>query len=245
MTYTQPLILVFALVGAYGLLRCTGRKWLAIAGFLGLVLISWPPVDWLFSRPLEYRYPLRPVSASPVPQAIVVFSSSVAPPIFERPYPLLDYESFQRSEMAVWLHKQWPALPVLACGGPGGPGGPNQDASSMGLREFLRRGGVPETMIWTEEQSRSTYENAYYGAEILRRHGIREVALVVDGSSMPRAAACLRKQGIKVLPAPCDLRDFGSPWSEELIPTWRAVQRNERTLHEMLGLVWYRLKGRI
>jgi hypothetical protein len=29
----------------------------------------------------------------------------------------------------------------------------------------------------------------------------------------------------------------------ELIPTWKAVLANEDSLHEFVGLAWYRLRG--
>jgi uncharacterized SAM-binding protein YcdF (DUF218 family) len=110
------------------------------------------------------------------------------------------------------------------------------------MRELLRRGGVPEDRIWTEERSVDTHQNAMYAAEILRAHSIDRVALVVDARSMPRAAACLRKQGIQVTPAPSRFRRW-EPLREELPLRWTAVKGNEDTLHEVLGLVWYRLRG--
>ena len=77
------------------------------------------------------------------------------------------------------------------------------------MREMLERDGIPETMIWTEERSRSTYENAVYGAEVLRSHGITTIALVVEAQSMLRAEACFRKQGITVVPAASGYREWG------------------------------------
>jgi len=113
------------------------------------------------------------------------------------------------------------------------------------MRNLLGRAGVPFDLIWTEERSLSTYQNALFASQALRKQGITKVALVVDASSMPRAAACLRKQGIQVLPVPCDLRVFGPPYLEEFIPNWKALRRNERTFHEMAGLIWYWALGRI
>jgi uncharacterized SAM-binding protein YcdF (DUF218 family) len=109
------------------------------------------------------------------------------------------------------------------------------------MRELLRQAGVPENMIWTEEASTSTYENARFGAEILRRHGVGRVVLVVDARSMPRAAAVLEKQGIRVAPAPSRFREWEG--LRELLPGWEAIRGNEDTLHETLGLLWYRLRG--
>jgi uncharacterized SAM-binding protein YcdF (DUF218 family) len=110
------------------------------------------------------------------------------------------------------------------------------------MREILLGNGVPANMIWTEDLSESTHENALYTAAILRQRGISRVALVVDAVRMPRAAACLQRLGIDVAPAPSDFRTFG-PRRDELLPSWKAIQRNESTLHESVGLLWYRLRG--
>ncbi|HXJ43272.1 MAG TPA: YdcF family protein [Bryobacteraceae bacterium] len=239
MTYVQPLVLIFLttiLVGLVQLRRGNGSR-LMMIGFLGLALASWPPVDWLLSRPFEAWYPVQSLPSSHA-DAIVVLSSAVSPPTHERPYALPDKETFQRCEFAAWLHKHWQPIPVLACGGPGAKGG---QAFSATMRQMLERAGVPDAMIWTEERSRSTHENAIFGSELLRKHGVGRIALVVEARSMPRAAACFRKEGIVVIPAPCAFREFESA-QEELIPSWKAVKENENTLHESLGLVWYWLR---
>jgi uncharacterized SAM-binding protein YcdF (DUF218 family) len=240
MDYTAPLLSVAFVLGLIGALRipaCKGKKWVW-AGLLGLVLISWPPLDWLFSRPLEVWYPVRPTPRSPA-DAIVVLSAAVEPPIYERPFALAGHDTYGRCRMAAWLYKNWSALPVLACGGGAKSRGPSFAAS---MREVLVKEGVPDSDMWAEERSQTTYENALYGAEILRRHGVKRIALVVEAQSMIRAAACFRKQGFVVVPAPSDFRELG-PLREELLLSWQAVRRNEITLHEVLGLLWYKLHG--
>jgi uncharacterized SAM-binding protein YcdF (DUF218 family) len=195
MTYLQPLLFLFLACAAVGLVRLRygkGRGWAAF-GFLGLLLVSWPPVAWLVSRPLEAWYPVRPLPPSDA-DAIVVLGSGVHNPTFERPYPLPDLDTYSRCRFAAWLYENWKPRPVLACGGLG-VGGPT-------MRTALIASGVPDTMIWTEELSRSTHENALYGARILRLHGINRIALVVEAQSMVRAAACFRKEGLVVVPAP-------------------------------------------
>jgi len=240
MDYTAPLLtLVFllSLIGVVRLPACKGRKWV-LAGLVGLVVISWPPFDWLFSRPLEMWYPVRPTPSSPA-DAIVVLSSGVEPPIYERPFALMGHDTYSRCRMAAWLYKNWNALPVLACGGKAN-GRPPSFAASM--REVLVKEGVPDSEIWTEERSQTTHENALFGAEILRSHGVKRIALVVEAQSMVRAAACFRKLGFEVVPAPNDFRVWG-PFREELLLSWQGVRRNEITLHEVVGLLWYRLHG--
>ena len=236
MTYTEPLILVFGMVALAGLVR--RRRALSTIGILGFLFMSWPPVDWLLARPLEARYSGRLLPASPA-QAIVVLLSAVRMPRPNRPYPIPDQATFERCGYAAYLYHHWKPLPILVCGGPQRAGG---RPTSTAMREMLERDGIPETMIWTEERSRSTHENALYGAEVLRSHGISTIALVVEAQSMLRAEACFQKQGITVVPAASGYREWGR-LSEELIPSWRAIQRNEVTLHETLGLVWYWMRG--
>jgi len=241
MSYAQPLLGVFLFIAAIGLVRlrrCQG-SWLPILGVVAVWFVSWPPVDWLLSRPLEMWYPVRPFPAEPA-QAIVVLASGVKPPVYERPYALLDEETFGRVEYDAWLYNHWQRLPVLVCGGAPSHGGPPPFPAAW--RDLIRDTVVPENMIWTEDRSRSTHENAAYGVEVLRQHGVRKIALVVDAQSMPRAAACFRKLGITVVPAPSGFREWG-PFFEEVLPSWRALRRNEETLHETLGLAWYWLHG--
>ena len=202
-------------------------------GLLGLFLVSWPPADWLFSRPLEVWYPVRALPSKPA-QAIVVLGSSVSRPVMERPYSRPDIQTYRRVEFAAWLHKHWRPLPVLACGGRESNGQP----ISATMRVLLQHEGVPDEKIWTEERSHNTHENAVFGAEILRREGVTEVALVVDATYMLRAEACFRKAGIAVAPAPSEFRTFG-PLGQEVLPNWDAIRHNESTLHETLGLAWY------
>lgn len=233
MTYTEPLILVFVLIALAGSLG--QRRVLATAGILGILFLSWPPVDWLVALPLEARYSGRLLPASPA-QAIVVLLSSVSMPRTGQPYAIPDHQTYERCAYAAWLYQHWESLPVLVSGGP--PGRP----ISAPMRDLLERDGIPPTMIWTEERSRSTHENAVYGAEVLRSHGITTIALVVDAQSMLRAEASFQKLGITVVPAVSEYREWG-PLSEELIPSWKAIQRNEVSLHETLGLAWYWMRG--
>jgi uncharacterized SAM-binding protein YcdF (DUF218 family) len=59
---------------------------------------------------------------------------------------------------------------------------------------------------------------------------------------MRRAAACFRKLGIEVVPAPSRFDDLSATIDDWLL-SWKAVRGNEETLHEALGLLLYRLRG--
>jgi uncharacterized SAM-binding protein YcdF (DUF218 family) len=232
-TYVQPLLLVFfgiAFVGWLRVRKSPGSGLVGI-GLAALFLISWPPVDWLLSRPLEAPYS-DPASMESA-QAIVVLSSSVSPP----PFSLPDKDTYERSATAAWLYTHGHPLPILACGN----GYPDKPFSET-MRELLEAAGVPSSVIWTERRSRSTHENAAYGAAILREHGVGTVLLVTEAKDMLRAELCFKKQGLTVIPYAISFRVVEYPL-DEIIPNSKAIARNERTLHETVGLAWYWLHG--
>jgi uncharacterized SAM-binding protein YcdF (DUF218 family) len=202
-----------------------------------LFLLLWQPFAWVLSRPLEVWYAQQPFPGAPA-EAIVVLSSSADPPTYLTSYSIPDEDMYARCEFAAWLHRHWQPLPVLACAGVGA----KRERPMPIMRQLLQRAGVPDAMIWSEERARNTHEQAVYAAQILRQHGISRIALVVEAQSMLRAEACFRKQGIVVVPAPCNF--YKIPFTlEEFLPGWKAISRNEVTLHEMAGLVWYWLRG--
>jgi len=240
MTYIEPLLAMFLFLAVVALafLRGDKRNILLTLGILGLFIVSWPPADWVLSRPLEARYPVRPFASESV-QAIVVLSSAVRPPHFEHPYALPGDETYERCQYAAWIHQHLEGIPVLVSGGIESG---NTQPDAVVMQQLLEQEGVSSDSIWSEDRSHSTYENALFGSQILKSKGIQKIALVVDATSMPRAEACFRKQGITVLPAPCRFRQFG-PLAEELLPSWQAIRRNEATLHEVIGYGWYWIRG--
>ena len=241
MTYTEPLVFVLVLAGLAGLYRLRRRVKprelaLPLAALVGLFAVAWMPVAWLLAQPFEMWYPRRPAPEGDA-EAIVVFSGSAQRPLPERPYTLPGPDTYARTVHAAWLHKNWRPLPVLACGG-GNLGEPF--AVTMG--RILEKEGVPRQMIWTEERSTSTFENAAFAAGILKRRNISRVALVTSAVHMPRSERVFRKQGIEVIAAPCCFAPHPVRGSR-LLPGWRGIEQNEATLHEAVGLLWYWMRG--
>jgi uncharacterized SAM-binding protein YcdF (DUF218 family) len=242
MSYLELAFPLFLFLATWGVIRSwyrsspRERPWLTTIGTVGLLLLSLNPFAWLFSRPLEIWYDKSPIPSSGA-DAIVVLAGAVNPPTPARPYTLAGHDTYVRVQHAVWLFKHWGPRPVLACGG-----GQENQSDKQTIRRLLEAEGIPPNMIWIEAQSRSTHENALYGSKVLRQHGISRVALVIDARSMPRAAASFRKQGITVVPAPLQFFDLNFEL-QDVLPTWRAIESNGLTSHELLGLVWYRLRG--
>jgi uncharacterized SAM-binding protein YcdF (DUF218 family) len=238
--FTFPFFLLLAFAGLAHVWRSRDRKrpWLAAAGVLGVFLMSYYPLMWLFAQPLEAGYDTGPIPRESA-QALVVLAGGAYPPVSDRPYTSPQRQTYERSRHTAWLYKNWKALPVLASGG-----GSYAEPLSFAMREVLEAEGVPPDKIWVETRSKSTYENAVYGCEILRRYGISQIVLVDEARFLPRAVACFRKQGMKVVPAAFNFNHLY--WeADDFLPSSRALELSGGLIHEYLGLLWYRLRGYI
>jgi uncharacterized SAM-binding protein YcdF (DUF218 family) len=216
-------------------------RWLLGGALLGFCLF-WGPFAWGLLRWLEAPY-FRGYPTSHGEQAIVVLAATVYPPEPERPVPLVGENTYERAFYAAWLYKHWRPLPILVSGGPEREGTP---PFSETIKKVLIAENVPADAIWTEEQSQSTYENAVYSAAMLRRHGITRVLLITQGYHMRRAEAAMRKQGIEVVPGPCGfLGRSRLRASQILLPSQEAFEWSMFGVHEVVGLLWYRIRGYI
>lgn len=236
-----PFFLLLAIAGVVRAWRSregSRRPWVLTSGILGCFLISYYPLALLLTQPLECWYEMNPIPHEEA-QALVVLSGGAYTPVPDRPYTLPQRETYERSRHTAWLYKNWKPLPVLAAGG-----GPYGEPLSVAMREVLEAEGVPPDKIWLESRSMNTYENAIYGCQILRRHGISKIVLVDEARFLPRAIACFQKQGMQVVPAPFNFSHLYLE-SDDFLPGSRAIQLNGETLHEYIGLLWYRLRGRI
>lgn len=238
MTYTEPIFVILILVITVGALRRNRR--LTLAGVLALVAVSWAPVVWIFSQPLEAWYSPDPPLRAEV-EAIVLLSGHVVPAGRGQPFPMPSNNTYQRALYSAWLQHKL-GKPVLACGG--NPGPPYTESYAATMKRTLVGEGVPPDMVWLEERSRSTYENAVFAAEILRARHIHRIALVTEAWHMLRADGCFRKQGLDVIPAPTGFRGLDFTLSD-FVPSWNPIRQTELLLHEGIGLLWYRLQGRL
>jgi uncharacterized SAM-binding protein YcdF (DUF218 family) len=189
---------------------------------------------------LEAPYPPRQLPSSDA-EAIVVLSSNVYPGSPLVPIPKLGNDTFERTLYAAWLYKNWQALPILVSGGTNSSSTPPY---ALVMQDTLRLQGIPDSAIWSEKESHSTYQNALYSAQILKKKGIHRIVLVTEAYHMLRAERSFRKQGLEVVPAPCGYRTYDNTISaQEFLPNWEPIAWNEDCLHEFVGLLWYALHG--
>ena len=96
---------------------------------------------------------------------------------------------------------------------------------------------------WAEDASGNTLENARYSYQVLQKAGIKRIYLVTHAWHMPRSILAFRSAGFDVVPAPTA---FTTRYRNDLlsfIPNAEALRDSKIFMHEIIGLLWYRLKS--
>ncbi|MBI5753151.1 MAG: YdcF family protein [Hydrogenophilales bacterium] len=145
-----------------------------------------------------------------------------------------------RLQYGAHLHRVT-GLPILVTGGNPEEGLAEAQIMRQTLEEYF---GV--RVKWVEARAFNTAQNARFSAEILMPAGIKKVLVVSHAWHMPRARYAFEKVGMHFLPAPTR---FANPPQQhdtgysplDFIPNARALEKSYFALHELIGLVWYRL----
>jgi uncharacterized SAM-binding protein YcdF (DUF218 family) len=116
-----------------------------------------------------------------------------------------------------------------------------QTAEATLMRAVLERDfAVPVT--WSDDRSRTTYENAVYSAQLLKADRVASVVIVTNAWHLPRALWAFEQAGLKPLPWPAP-RDFiRLRRIDDFLPSIAALHDSSFALHEMIGGVYYRLR---
>jgi uncharacterized SAM-binding protein YcdF (DUF218 family) len=112
------------------------------------------------------------------------------------------------------------------------------------MRDMLQDDlGLP--VRWVEDRSRDTAENAQFSAQMLKRDGISSVVLVTQAYHMPRSKRTFEAAGLKVLPAPHGFKSTPPGWGEwaDWVPSASGMETVWLASRELIGLLWYRLRG--
>lgn len=102
---------------------------------------------------------------------------------------------------------------------------------------------VPVT--WTDGASKNTDENARYSYQILHPLGIQKIYLVTHASHMPRAAQTFRLAGFTVVEAPTAFTTRQANDVMAFVPRAKSLYESKIYIHEIIGLLWYRIKSSI
>jgi uncharacterized SAM-binding protein YcdF (DUF218 family) len=96
---------------------------------------------------------------------------------------------------------------------------------------------------WIEDRSTTTAENATQSFAILQPAGHTRIALVTSAWHMPRAERAFRKAGFDVVPAPTAYTSRRESKLTDWLPSAEGLYATHVALWELLGMMWYRIKG--
>jgi uncharacterized SAM-binding protein YcdF (DUF218 family) len=208
------------------------------------LLASMPAVAHLASVMFERPFP--PITSRPDDaQCIVVLSGGALPRDDNRPHALLSSDTIYRCLHAAELYRSGNPVPVMVSGGILDP---KKDMPALAylMKDFLVQLNVQPADIIVEARATTTYENAVECRKLLDERRLDRIVLVTEVKHMYRASRCFTAQGLAVTPAPCQLQDRKLEWSlSMLLPNAQSAIRMQEAFHELLGLAWYKLKGRI
>jgi uncharacterized SAM-binding protein YcdF (DUF218 family) len=208
---------------------------LVLASSLCLYAASTPALSSYLLRRVEAALP--PNADFGTAQAIIVLGGDVRRGDGADIPDTLGPLSLERMAFAAEAHRRL-HLPVVVSGGT--VRGAHSSEGALMKTALEADFAVPVT--WTEEQSRTTWENALLTARLLLPEKLTTVVVVSQAWHLPRALWAFERVGLKALPwraprTPLRLGEAG-----DFLPSLGALHDTFYALHEMIGGVFYRLR---
>jgi len=235
--FLPPLSLLLMAVLGLLLIR---RGWVKfgrtlLLGGLALIYLCATPACSLWLNGLLERYPPLSSAALAQAEAIVVLGGGKRPgPEYGSDEPAAD--TLIRLRYAAHLARA-SGKPVLVSGGAPNGGTPEGQVMAKSLHDDF---GI--TPRWVEDGSDTTADNARLSAELLRRDGLRRIALVSQGWHLARAVPAFVAQGLAVVPAPTGYVRYEISGARLWVPQGRAMQECHSALRELIGIGYYALR---
>jgi uncharacterized SAM-binding protein YcdF (DUF218 family) len=244
----EPLyILSFFLVVLIFLLLFTNFKKLTIffAKFLLIVFLFFgytPLSNFLLNKIEDFIKP----SKYPVQQltGVIILGGS-----FD-----LELESKERNEVllnsaaerltkALEIYKKNPRLLILFSGASNKVKPIGWSESDMAKKFFLEQGVRVDNLIF-ENQSRNTFENISYSKDIIKNNK-GTWGLITSASHMPRSYFGFKKQGLILEPIIADYRTGTSSIFWINFDIKKGLENWNIILHEVVGIFYYKITGKI
>jgi uncharacterized SAM-binding protein YcdF (DUF218 family) len=229
---------LFILLGLIGLALVKSKMrfgaGLTFLSLLSLYLLSVPVVSKALVRTLEVPYvdPAKDLT----PGVIVVLGGGSYHGAPEYGGDTVSAPALERLRYAAHLQRRT-GKPILVTGG-NPEGAATSEGEQMGnaLREF------GATVKWVESASNNTFENARLSQQQLRKAGVQSVYLVTHAWHMPRARLAFERVGLHVVPAPIAYKTRVKLKVLDFIPSAYSFVESYTFFHEVLGMLWYRLR---
>jgi uncharacterized SAM-binding protein YcdF (DUF218 family) len=224
--------LIVAVLGALLLTRWrrTGGVLLAL-GLGSLWLFATPVVADALERLVDH-YPALDLDKPTHAQAIVVIGGGGQrnyAPEYRDSAP--EYVLLERLSYCAFVARHT-GLPILVSGAP-------REALAM-QTSLTRDFQVPAR--WVESQSRDTFENARFTAQMLEPEGVQRIILITSSTHLWRATHEFEDAGFQVVPAPQGVLAPRDVEALRFIPGAAGLERSNAAVYEMIGEPMRRLQ---
>jgi uncharacterized SAM-binding protein YcdF (DUF218 family) len=211
--------------------------------------IAWTPLPYLLLRPLESHYPVfdpQRLDRTKSVRGIILLGGGVNASRGDQPNGPIFTSAGARLFAVLELARLFPDARILLSGGVPDLLANNKSYSEAGLtRDLLIRYGIAAERVILEERSRDTFENARE-SERLFAAAEDHWLLVTSAAHMPRAMAAFGKRAAQLIPCCADYKTQGPADDDRFFGSaahgWLCA---DIAAHEWLGLIAYRLSGRI
>ena len=230
------------------------RRWgtfgitLTWSSLLLMYLLGLGPVSRVIINPLEGKYAIldteKLTADGDAPKFVVVlgggYERAIGYPITSR----LSRGTTLRVAEAVRIHQLLPGSKLVFTGGDQVAGEDKRSTVADGMAEFARMMGVSNANILLERDSRDTAEHPVKILPLIGEE--RRVVVVTSAMHMTRSMAFFEKQGFAPIAAPADVTPSGSGLTlSDFIPGAGSYLRVDAAVHEYLGLMWAKMRGKI
>lgn len=243
----QPLSLAALLTLATFVLLLTGFRALAtVTAGLALTVLGlsgWTTLGALLLAPLEERFKRPPAPATVA--GIVMLGGSFEGGVNRARGGYEMNSSADRVIETAVLAERYPEARIVVSGGSGALVLEGEGDADTASRLFPKLGFARNRLV-LERRSRDTFENALFTKQLVQPKPGETWLLVTSAFHMPRSMALFRKAGFEVVPWPTDYRTQGNEgFGLARKGPLDAVQMTTVALREWVGLLAYRLSGRI
>ncbi|GAC1481853.1 MAG: hypothetical protein NVS1B13_04480 [Flavisolibacter sp.] len=115
------------------------------------------------------------------------------------------------------------------------------------ITQTLQNIGIPDSVVFTDPDSRNTLENAINSKRIIDSiHLSGPFLLISSALHLPRALHVFRKKGMDVVAYPCDYfsENVGNNfWEDYILPSASALKMWDVLLKEVCGLTLMKIGG--
>ena len=225
------------------LVACATAELLFLTAPLGEILIG--------SLEKPYQPLLAPESRGPITWIVVLSAYGVdhpATPITSN----LSEETVYRLVEGVRVYKRVPNARIVVSGGVLREG---ERPIAEQMADFLFSTGIPKQDVFTEVESRNTYQNLLNTEKLVRKEAF---FLVTSAYHLRRAMGVSKRLGLNAVPCPAYVQTLQYhpvglswwEWSCDMLfsismPSAARLTLIQRAFHEYVGYGWYQLQGRI